>query len=107
MIGDSFENDIQSVNLLAMYGFWFHKNEFKLSKNYCEFNHFEQLIDFFQNYYTETNKFIELSKYCGERYDLVQAGGGNISFKIDNLLFIKSSGCLLSDMEVNKNYVCL
>ena len=27
MIGDSFENDIQSVNLLNIYGFWFHKNE--------------------------------------------------------------------------------
>lgn len=107
MIGDSFENDIQSVNLLGIYGFWFHKNEFKLFQNYCEFNHFKQLTDFFHNYYTETNKFIELSKYCGERYDLVQAGGGNISFKIDNLLFIKSSGCLLGDMEVNKNYVCL
>jgi HAD superfamily hydrolase (TIGR01549 family) len=107
MIGDSFKNDIQSVNLLGMYGFWFYKNEFNLLKNYCEFNHFQQLIDFFHNYYIETNKFIELSKYCGERYDLVQAGGGNISFKIDNLLFIKSSGCLLGDMEINKNYVCL
>jgi len=107
MIGDSFENDIQSVNLLGMYGFWFHESKLKFNKDYCEFNHFKQLTDFFHNYYTETNKFIELSKYCGERYDLVQAGGGNISFKINNLLFIKSSGCLLSDMDTNKNYVCL
>ena len=107
MIGDSFENDIQSVNLLDIYGFWFHKNNFKLNKKYIEFNHFKQLTDFFHNYYIETNRFIQLSKYCGERYDLVQAGGGNISFKIDNLLFIKSSGCLLGDMETNKNYVCL
>jgi len=107
MIGDSFKNDIQSVNLLGMYGFWFHKNEIEFHKNYCEFNHFNQLNKFFNKYYLEVNKFVQLSKYCGERYDLVQAGGGNISFKIDNFLFIKSSGCLLTDMEINKNYVCL
>ena len=28
----------------------------------------------------------KLSKYCGERYDLVQAGGGNISFKFKDFL---------------------
>ena len=107
MIGDTFKNDIESAILINMYGFWFHQNEIKFHKNYCEFNHFNQLTNFFHNYYSEVNDFVQLSKYCGERYDLVQAGGGNISFKIDNFLFIKSSGCLLSDMEINKNYVCL
>ena len=36
---------------------------------------------------------------------MVQAGGGNISFKQENFMFIKSSGCLLSDLDINKNYV--
>ena len=107
MIGDTFKNDIESAILINMYGFWFHQNEIKFHKNYCEFNHFNQLTNFFHNYYSEVNDFVQLSKYCGERYDLVQAGGGNISFKLNNLMFIKSSGCLLSDIEINKNYVCI
>jgi HAD superfamily hydrolase (TIGR01549 family) len=107
MIGDSFKNDIQSVNLLNMYAFWFCKNKLNFNDKYCEFNHFNELLNFFNNYYSETYKFIELCKYCGERYDLVQAGGGNISFKMDNFMYIKSSGCLLSDIDINKNYVCL
>lgn len=45
-----------------------------------------------------------LCKYYGSRPDLVQAGGGNISIKYSNeLLFIKSSGCTLFDVEPNKN----
>ncbi len=107
MIGDSFKNDIQCANLVSMYGFLFNNSNLKFNKTYCEFKNFKELYDFFNNYYIELNKFIKLSKYCGERYDLVQAGGGNISFKLDNLMFIKSSGCILSDININKNYVCI
>ena len=48
------------------------------------------------------NKFIELSHYAGTRWDLVQAGGGNTSVKIDNVMYIKASGYLLS--EISENY---
>jgi len=112
MIGDSFNMDIESVNLLNIYGFWFQNKlnnniclDFK--ENYCIFSKYSTLITFFKEYYYEASKFIKLSTFCGERYDLVQAGGGNISFKINDFLFIKSSGCLLSDMDYNKNYVGL
>lgn len=47
--------------------------------------------------------FSGLCKYYGSRPDLVQAGGGNISIKGSNLLFIKSSGCMLFDVEPDKN----
>lgn len=40
-----------------------------------------------------------LGKYLGSRIDLVQAGGGNISIKEGGILYIKSSGCVLSEME--------
>ena len=42
-------------------------------------------------------------KYYGIRPDLVQAGGGNISIKDGNKLYIKSSGCMLFDVEPDKN----
>ena len=107
MIGDSFINDIKSCNLVNIYGFWLSNFEFKFKKTYCEFQNFKELYSFFYNYYLEVELFIKFSKYCGERYDLVQAGGGNISFKLNDLMFIKSSGCILSDINLNKNYVCV
>ena len=47
----------------------------------------------------EIKKFIDISKYAGERFDLIQAGGGNSSIKLDNgQMIIKASGYLLSDI---------
>ena len=38
----------------------------------------------------EIKKLIKLSKYAGMREDIIQAGGGNTSVKIDNeKMFIK------------------
>ena len=110
MIGDSYKMDIESVNLIDIYAFHFNNNfegDLNIGKEYTYFKNYNHLLAFFQKYYQETELFIKLSTFCGERYDLVQAGGGNISFKLNNLMFIKSSGCLLSDIEINKNYVCI
>lgn len=53
----------------------------------------------------EINDLVEMSKYAGERFDLVQAGGGNSSVKYSNdEMIIKASGFLLSDVEVNNGY---
>lgn len=47
-----------------------------------------------------------LSKYAGERFDLVQAGGGNSSVKLeDGTMLIKASGFMLSEVEMNNGYV--
>jgi HAD superfamily hydrolase (TIGR01549 family) len=110
MIGDSYKMDIESVNLIDIYAFHFDSNfegDLLIGKENTHFQNYNHLLTFFQNYYKESELFIKLSTFCGERYDLVQAGGGNISFKINSLMFIKSSGCLLSDIEINKNYVCI
>lgn len=49
--------------------------------------------------------FVEMSKYAGMREDLVQAGGGNSSYKIDrNRMVIKSSGFQLADVSENTGY---
>ena len=54
---------------------------------------------------SEIKDFVEISKYAGERFDLVQAGGGNSSVKYDNdEMIIKASGFLLSDVKVDSGY---
>jgi rhamnose utilization protein RhaD (predicted bifunctional aldolase and dehydrogenase) len=54
---------------------------------------------------TEIEKLIKLSKYAGERFDLVQAGGGNTSVKLDDgMMLIKASGFMLSDVDFNNGY---
>jgi rhamnose utilization protein RhaD (predicted bifunctional aldolase and dehydrogenase) len=51
------------------------------------------------------NGFIKISKYAGMREDLVQAGGGNSSVKIDSgQMFIKASGCQLADITEKTGY---
>ena len=40
----------------------------------------------------ELKNFVEISKYAGERFDLVQAAGGNTSVKLKNSeMLIKAS----------------
>ncbi|WP_019670900.1 class II aldolase/adducin family protein [Eudoraea adriatica] len=41
---------------------------------------------------------IKMSKYAGQRFDLVQAGGGNTSVKFGDYMYIKASGYLLSEL---------
>jgi len=54
----------------------------------------------------ELEQFVKISKYAGQRFDLVQASGGNSSVKLDNdLMLIKASGYLLSEIEADKGYV--
>ncbi len=53
----------------------------------------------------ELKDFIEISKYAGERFDIVQAGGGNSSVKNDDgTMFIKASGVYLSEIDENYGY---
>lgn len=54
---------------------------------------------------SELKEFIDISKYVGERYDLVQAGGGNTSVKTDDgKMYIKASGYLLSEIDNKKGF---
>jgi rhamnose utilization protein RhaD (predicted bifunctional aldolase and dehydrogenase) len=52
-----------------------------------------------------TNKFISLSRYAGSRFDLLQAGGGNSSVKLDRRrMLVKASGYYLSEVESGRGY---
>ena len=55
---------------------------------------------------SEIKDFVEISKYAGERFDLVQAAGGNSSVKLNNKgeMLIKASGFLLSDVSKDNGY---
>ena len=49
--------------------------------------------------------FIKISRYAGMRNDLAQAGGGNTSFKPDDhIMFVKSSGVQLADVNEQAGY---
>lgn len=49
--------------------------------------------------------FVKISKYAGMREDLVQAGGGNSSFKLsEERMAIKASGYQLADITENEGY---
>lgn len=49
--------------------------------------------------------FVKMSKYAGMREDLVQAGGGNSSFKLDNeRMVIKASGYQLAELTADEGY---
>ena len=53
----------------------------------------------------ELSDFVQISRYAGERFDLVQAGGGNSSVKLDNdEMLIKASGFLLSEVTKDRGF---
>jgi len=108
MIGDSYHKDIVGATNLGIYTFHFNREKINIvKKDGSVFNSFIWLLNYFQNIYTQLKYMINLSKYVGERFDLTQAGGGNISFKSDDLMFIKSSGIALSDITFNSGYSVL
>lgn len=58
-----------------------------------------------KSYQIEIEKLVKISKFAGERFDLVQAGGGNTSVKLDDdNMAIKASGFALSDVELSSGY---
>ena len=53
-----------------------------------------------------TDQFVALSRYAGSWFDLLQAGGGNTSVKLDNhKMLVKASGYSLSEVQVGMGYV--
>ena len=100
MIGDNYDKDIIGAINSNILGYWFNKNNQK-----C--NNFIDLHSQFVYILNELDKFKKISKYCGERFDLVQAGGGNTSVKINDLMFIKASGYNLTNIDENNGYTVI
>jgi FMN phosphatase YigB (HAD superfamily)/ribulose-5-phosphate 4-epimerase/fuculose-1-phosphate aldolase len=114
MIGDDFNKDVKGALNTNIHTYWFNSNKtIKNIKNinnnikYIEFTSFQKLYYEFNEIHNELIKLKQISKYCGERFDLVQAGGGNTSVKINNLMFIKASGYNLTNIDENSGYVAM
>ena len=111
-IGDNYEHDIEPALKLNMLPFHFlkesdQKNPYlKLYDKYIKFNNYELLLKFFNDYFKTVDELIFLSKYFGQSNLNVQGPGGNISVKLDDIIFIKSSGAVLGNITYNEGY-CL
>jgi rhamnose utilization protein RhaD (predicted bifunctional aldolase and dehydrogenase) len=54
----------------------------------------------------DLKEFLFISKYVGQRFDLIQAGGGNTSVKMSSgEMHIKASGYALSELAQDNGYV--
>ena len=112
MIGDDFNKDVRGAVNMSIRCYWFNSNKTINNNNnnnikYIEFTSFQKLYYEFNEIHNELIKLKQISKYCGERFDLVQAGGGNTSVKINNLMFIKASGYNLTNIDENSGYVAM
>ncbi len=110
-IGDNFDHDIVPAIKLNILPFYFLKDsdsltEVKLVNKYFEFGNYKVLLDFFKTYFKTVDELIYLSKYFGQSNLNVQGPGGNISVKLDDIIFIKSSGAVLGNITYNEGY-CL
>lgn len=106
-IGDNYEDDILPSLKLKMFPFHLIKNSIlSLKSNYIEFGNFLDLKIYFERYFKTINELIFLSKYFGQSILNIQGPGGNISIKLDDIIFIKSSGAVLGNISYNEGY-CL
>ena len=112
MIGDSMERDIKGAKDTGIYPIKFSneifsKLSFEYENTYQEgkmgiFSSYVELTKVFKSIEKDTDTLVWLSRKLGQRYDLTQAAGGNISIKNDHMMMIKSSGVNLYDLT-NKN----
>ena len=104
-IGDNFEHDIQPSLQLKMLPFHFIKDSVLILKdNYIQFGNFINLKLYFEKYFKTIDELIFLSKYFGQSILNIQGPGGNISIKLDDIIFIKSSGTVLGNISYNEGY---
>jgi ribulose-5-phosphate 4-epimerase/fuculose-1-phosphate aldolase len=104
-MGDRYEHDIEPTIKLGMLPIWF-KPGFKLElcDNYIKAGTYSDVISFMKLFFKTTTELVSLSKLFGQSITNIQGPGGNISVKLDDLLFIKSSGSILGNMSYDNGY---
>jgi FMN phosphatase YigB (HAD superfamily)/ribulose-5-phosphate 4-epimerase/fuculose-1-phosphate aldolase len=99
MIGDDFDSDITGGHKSGLSTFLISRNEHAtLPPNCAQFKTIDLLLNWLERIYEAEKELVTISKSIGTRFDLIQAGGGNISIKLNDLLLIKSSGLALSQL---------
>jgi putative hydrolase of the HAD superfamily len=106
MIGDNYNHDIIPALELNLIPFLFTNNneDIHIIDKYFKFGSFIKLTSYLEEYFDSENKLIFLSKYFGQSELNIQGQGGNISVKSNNLLLIKSSGCILGNINRNEGF---
>lgn len=109
MIGDNIDHDINPCIKLGILPFHFlnSDSDIKFVKNYFEFGAYNNLLTFINNFLSTIDELVYLSKYFGQSTINVQGAGGNISIKFNDLLFIKSSGYILGNMNITNGYTIM
>lgn len=103
--GDNFDHDIvPTINLNAIPFYFSLTNTNKLENRIFYFSDYYWLINFLKSYFISINELIFLSKYFGQSELNVQGPGGNISIKTDEIMLIKSSGCIMGNITPNSDY---
>jgi HAD superfamily hydrolase (TIGR01549 family) len=107
MIGDSFDNDIIGSIQSNIYSGYLNKSN-SIGKKYFSFSSFKNLYVLISQLNFSINNLVSLCKKYGQRFDLTQAGGGNISVKLkfedETISIIKASGYSLSDVSKYDGY---
>ena len=109
-IGDDYVCDIEPSLRLGMFSFLFEENTENYTyseKKYIKFGNYCNILQFFQEYFLTVDNLVCLSKFFGQSEFNVQGPGGNISIKMNDLLFIKSSGFILGNMCYEQGYCIL
>jgi HAD superfamily hydrolase (TIGR01549 family) len=110
MIGDNFKSDIEGAINHDIYAGYF-TNSNLLKEKFFNFSSIENLYNLIKNLNITINDLVNLCNIYGERFDLTQAGGGNISIKFkfneQIITIIKASGYCLSDVSNNNGYTII
>jgi HAD superfamily hydrolase (TIGR01549 family) len=104
MIGDNYEKDIQGANNMNIGSYWFNNEKVHATTSITSWI---EILNDFQCIHNSLINLWTLSRYVGERIDLVQAGGGNSSVKYKDTLFIKSSGISMSTITPDSGYTMI
>ncbi len=111
MVGDSLEKDILGATRASIFALHYlpnkTNNELNVGLKSGTFSSFRILFEWFKGINESLETLITLSRSWGQRVDAVQYAGGNISVKCGELMFIKSSGTRLVDVDDNNGYTVL
>ena len=113
MIGDSYHKDIKGAQNMDILSYWYTQEKQATRSNEpipsitIPFSSWIELYKQFKEINMHLENLATLSRYVGERFDLVQGGGGNSSVKQKDWLFIKSSGISMSNISTTDGYTII
>ena len=103
VIGDSLSRDVKGAYELGISGFYISTDRSShLPNNWLSFTTIMELYEWIIELSSVVDDVTHLSRKFGSRFDLAQAGGGNISGKLGPQMIIKASGVRLGDVTSKK-----